>query len=303
MVVLFYVGIAHILLFIIGGILNIYALYCLLKFKKTNNDLQFGNLEKLLLALNASDLLACLVSGPMKIIVYMILISSIQQRFTFIVDFFCQFSSTSIITMIAINNCIKITRFSTYDSLVTDTRINNFIRATFIVSALTLLVPILISPAFSLALMVLTVLTSLIVMVISYVTIVKELKRSDEKIRNEATAEGKRRVKRENKVSKTILILMTCFFMCTILPTIVAGISYFLFGLKVFKTNMPFIVIVFNSNTISNPCIYVLKNSKYRLKLFRKRKTEDNNQETKSNPRRNQDLNKKSSSIFIVKAN
>ena len=288
MVVLFYVGIAHILLFIIGGILNIYALYCLLKFKKTNNDLQFGNLEKLLLALNASDLLACLMSGPMKIIVYMILISSIQQRFTFIVDFFCQFSSTSIITMIAINNCIKITRFSTYDSLVTDTRINNFIRATFIVSALTLLVPILISPAFSLALMVLTVLTSLIVMVISYVTIVKELKRSDERVRNEVTAEGKRTVKRENKVSKTILILMTCFFICTILPTIVAGIIYILFGLEVFEISMPIVMFVNNLNSIFNPCIYVLRNGKYRIQLSRRRNKNGNqNLDLKSHPRRN----------------
>ena len=164
--VLFYVGIAHIPLFVIGGILNTYVLYCLLKFKKKNNNLQFGNLERLLLALNISDLLTCIVAVPIKIALYIIIKdteNSPIQKFSYLVDLFCQFSSVLITTMVAVNNCIKITRFSSYDSLMTSRRVNNFIRATFIISTSTISLPILFSPALVLIILILTIVTALIV--------------------------------------------------------------------------------------------------------------------------------------------
>ena len=178
-------------------------------------------MERLLLALNISDLLTCIVAVPIKIALYIIIKdteNSPIQKFSYLVDLFCQFSSVLITTMVAVNNCIKITRFSSYDSLMTSRRVNNFIRATFIISASTISLPILFSPALVLIILILTIVTALIVMIISYVIIIKELKRTDEKLRKEATVEGKSRVKRENKVSKTILILLAFFSLCTILP-------------------------------------------------------------------------------------
>ena len=290
--VLFYVGVAYIPLFITGGILNSYVLYSLLKFKKTNNNLQFGNLERLLLALNASDLITCLVSIPVKITLYMIIEtqnSQMQQKFSYIVDLFCQFSSVLIVTMIAINNCVKITRFSSYNRIMTTSRVTNFIRTAFVISGLIVLVPILISPALLLIVLLLVILIALAIMIYSYVIIVKELRATEERLRNETTNEGKTKVKRENKVSRTVLILLSCFFVCTIVPRIVASICYFFFDLEVFKISMLFIAFVFNLNSISNPCIYVLRNGKYGITLFRRKRAtvankNDNNNDT-SNPK------------------
>ena len=48
---------------------------------------------------------------------------------------------------------------------------------------------------------------------------------------------------------------------------------------------MPFIAFTVNLNSISNPFVYVLRNGKYRLQLFRRRRTapNDNNIETRQN--------------------
>ena len=136
------IGTAYIPVTIIGGVLNIFALVRLIKFKHKNNSLHFGNFENLLLALIISDLLRCTVSSPIKIVLYLLNreLFMLEWRYVRDIDIFCQFASLLMLAGIALNNYFKVTKtHSKYDSMLTKRRVKTFIIGSYMLS---LLIPV-----------------------------------------------------------------------------------------------------------------------------------------------------------------
>ena len=71
---------------------------------------------------------------------------------------------------------------------------------------------------------------------------------------------------KSNGITKSVVILLTSFFFSAIFPSLAVSFIYFFFGLEMFKVSTIYAAYVLNLNSISNPCVYVLRNSKYRPK-------------------------------------
>ena len=106
----FHLGIVYIPISLIGGTINLTALYCLIKYR-SRNITNFGNHEKLLTTLSFSDLFFCLVTLPLKIVTFMVN-AEMETRpiyilYTTMVSFW---SSTLLIVLIASNQYIIVSR-------------------------------------------------------------------------------------------------------------------------------------------------------------------------------------------------
>ena len=118
----FYLGAANIPVSALGGAINFISFYCLLKYRSTN-ILRYGNQERLLLALNISDLFFCLVALPFKIVTYMLNpVLPTKPLHIVYADGVYVWSSSLVIIFIAVSNYIKVSRPAKNDQILTKNR-------------------------------------------------------------------------------------------------------------------------------------------------------------------------------------
>ena len=202
----FFLGIAYIPLSIVGSILNVYGLYSLLKFIQKKNHLEFGNFERLILALNISDSLTCSIGLPMKIILFMLNTTTLRKvKYVYSIDVICQLASLLLLTGISFNNYVKITKSPTkYGSMLTKRKINAFIVAVYIFSSL-IFILMVVDIKVTTCVVICVFLISSAVMIKSYVAIVKELKRSKWKMKR-----GKETIAEKKKLAQQNSIWLSC---------------------------------------------------------------------------------------------
>ena len=264
----FYLGIANIPILISGGILNIFAFYCLVTFKQRSRTQKsqkgsFGNLEILLLALNISDSFLCLGDLPVKIVIYILNPKMTDKpRFLGYLDGICFWSSSMIVILIAFNNYIKISSPHNYPDRMPRKRIYTFLA---LILAISLILPAMIFVHLRVNGVLLIALYLVTVSLLSYLyrMITKVMKNANNRITNKSKASEIKNREIEKKVTKNVLTIIIAYALCSL--TILVMLTIFAIAPnenteKLIKFGVYFMTV----NSIINPCIYVLNNKSYR---------------------------------------
>ena len=257
---------------LIGSIINITALYCLWCIKRNS---ELSNSDKLVLTLNTADTVFSAIILPLKITSYFLNPDlKSKPRYHVNMDGVNIFFTSFIISFIAFNRYIKMSKASRHHVILSKTRLHRILALGFILS---LLLPTLIYIDITLManISALMLISTNIQLFVFYALIKRTTKASRRRIGarknvnnngNGTTSISKTQdvvvSNRERRLSRNVLILMSAYFFC----------CFCLFAMlinhsiKESSTSFDLIKIgvwFMSLNSVINPVIYTLRNHAY----------------------------------------
>ena len=261
---------------LIGSILNITALYC---FWCTKRNSTLSNSDTLILALNTADTVFLAIILPSKFMSYIVEPElKSKPRYHGYMDA-VNFSFTSfLISLIAINRYIKISKASRHHLILSKGRLHGIL-----VTGLTLSLLLSISMFFSLTLianlMSLILISTNVLLSVFYALIIRTVRLSRRRIaaqmnqmgNDASTTEETNANSRESRLSHNVLILMSGYFFCCFCLFAVL-INHVIEPTQKNKDLVKIGVWFMSLNSVINPIIYTLRNHAYQRiikRLFR----------------------------------
>ncbi|XP_066929412.1 probable G-protein coupled receptor 34 [Clytia hemisphaerica] len=257
----------------VSGILgNFISLYCLWKLKRGQGNVSLSNAEKLLLSLNIADLLKALIIIPYHIYYDLDKTTSttkaVVNSYLMTVGFW---TSSLIISLIALNRYIKITRAVFYEQ-ISSKRMTMY--TILILYIFVLLLPSIYFIDHKLKKVIDTIITftTMVSMATFYILITKQIVRSNRSVR--AAALNTLSDQMETRVNYNVLVLVAGLFFC----------FFYLFTAKLvfivdakainYELHSKIGFIFISANSSINPVIYLLRHDSYRQILVNVFKTD-----------------------------
>ena len=271
---------------IFGTFSNTVSIICL--FKQWKNKPRISNSQKILMSLIVSDLLVSLVSCPIRIVS---LFAKLPTH-GYIFSTLCGASSLTIF-LLACDKYLKLTRFAVYEDIMTQKRLTISIGACWIFPMVAMTSAWWLTPLYGIinGLIICFILVSLPILYLFIYRYYKESKRNLAKFsqdasnavvyqpsrdvnvdKDQSTSKSvgtvipklvvDRDQKNKRKLTKKILLLMSTYFVCTI---IYAPIAYLVSFRVIAHSNFfYFALAVYLANSMLNPIIYVFRDRQFR---------------------------------------
>ena len=264
---------------LIGSIINITALYC---FWCTKRNSTLSNSDKLVLALNTADTVFLAIILPSKVMSYIVEPElKSKPRYHGYMDAVNFFFTSFLISLIAFNRYIKISKASRHHVILSKARLHGILMTAL---TLSLLLPILIFFNLTLIakLMSLILISTNILLFVFYALIKRTIKLSRTRIAAQMNQMGNSTSatqevvvnSRESRLSRNVLILISAYFFC----------CFCLFAMLINhlvepnQKNLDFVKIgvwFMSLNSVINPIIYTLRNHAYQRIIKRLFKVHD----------------------------